>query len=637
MPDNPLIYFNGVNGATGDYLTPPMPLAQLAKIARGERLSPEETQELKAWRQLRSVQPFPVKEGVDPDDLAQAGWGVIFAFEDGDAIPAIKEALAPLLALRREQAGDRYREFVGPDAYRPGETKRAFLERHGVGPGPVDPDVMPYYLLIVGSPERIPFRFQYQLDVQFAVGRIHFDALDGYAAYAQSVAAAANGAIKRPRRAAFFGVRNPGDPATKLGADELVQPLAQKLAGGEDGWRVDAILAEEATKARLARLMGGDDTPAILFTESHGMAFPKDDLRQPRHQGALLCQDWPGPRAWGRPITEAHYFSADDLSVDANPQGLITFHFACFSAGTPRMDDFSYAAFKTPEAIAPKAFLAPLLRSLTGHPKGGALAAIGHVERAWAFSFMWGGAGRQIEVFNSALRAMMAGRPVGAAMDHFNLRYAELATDLSSALDDIHFGAKVDDADLAGLWTAHNDARSYIIVGDPAVRVAVAGDDEEPASAPIEITTRTTPAPTAAPLQPSAAEMAAVADFGLMDDVREAQRKLVNALETLANRLGEAIQDAVSEVSALEVKTFVSDDLESTGPDGKPQGKLRAYTRIEFDGDTVVYVPERRGAVNERLWQIHMDTVKQAQENRNEMLKAAVAAAASLLDALKTL
>ena len=636
MPDQPLIYFNGINGATGDYLTPPMPLAQLAKIARGEQLNPDEVKALRGWRQLRSVQPFPVKEGVDPDDLAQAGWGVIFAAEDADQVPAIQEALAPLLALRREQAGDRYREFVGPDAYRPGESKRAFLERHGVGPGPVDPDVLPYYLLIVASPERIPFRFQYQLDVQYAVGRIWFDDMDGFAAYARSVVAAARGEVKRSRRAVFFGVRNPGDPATKLGADELVKPLAQKLSQAAEGWQVEPILAEEATKARLTRLLGGDETPALLFTESHGMAFPKDDLRQLRHQGALLCQDWPGPNAWGRPITEAHYFSADDLAADADPQGLITFHFACFSAGAPRMDDFSYAAFKDPAPIAPRPFLAPLLRRLVGHPQGGALAAIGHVERAWAFSFMWGGAGRQLEVFNSALLAMMNGRPVAAAMEHFNLRYAELATDLSSALDDIHFGAQMDDAELAGLWTAHNDARSYIIVGDPAVRIAAVSQDEAPASASIDIRSRA-PAPQPAAPGVLSPDMAAVADFGLLDDVRKARENLVNALETLANRLGDAIQDAVSDVSSLEVRTFVSEDLDATGPDGLPSGQLRAYTRIEFDGDTVVYVPLRRSAVNERLWQIHLDAVRQAQANRNEMLKAAVDAAAAILDALKTL
>lgn len=99
----------------------------------------------------------------------------------------MREALTPLLDHRKAQAGPRYRQFAGTDGYRPGESKSEFLTRHGHGPGPVNADCIQYYLLLVGDPEQIPYRFQYLLDVQFAVGRIAFDSPLDYSAYAHSV------------------------------------------------------------------------------------------------------------------------------------------------------------------------------------------------------------------------------------------------------------------------------------------------------------------------------------------------------------------------------------------------------------------------------------------------------------------
>ena len=65
----------------------------------------------------------------------------------------------------------------------------------------------------------------------------------------------------------------------------------------------------------------------------------------------------------------------------------------------------------------------------------------------------------------------MAGGRLGAAMTFFSQKYADVAVSLNGVLEDERFGAERNDAMVAGLWTANNDARSYVIVGDPAVRL----------------------------------------------------------------------------------------------------------------------------------------------------------------------
>ena len=224
------LYFNGIDGATGEYLLKPMTAQQLSEIIVGsEPRDSEHLQELKWWHQRFTKAHLAPMAGVDPLNLAETGWGVIFAY---DADPAVKEALDELLqaaaAASHAAEGRALSGVRGEKAYRPGETKQKFLARHGVGYGPANPDKVPYYLLIVGSPEAIPYSFQYQLDVQYAVGRLYFEKLEEYAQIC-------------PERGG--GGDGPGEPASP-----------RRLLRGAESWRYGHRVEFHGTGTKSGRL-----------------------------------------------------------------------------------------------------------------------------------------------------------------------------------------------------------------------------------------------------------------------------------------------------------------------------------------------------------------------------------------------
>ena len=474
------LVFNGVDGRTGQFLSEPATEKEFAQRIRDEPLRLKSLRNTQWWINHYKIKAVDAPDtgddknrrpaqDVDPLRLESAGWGVIFAPGIG---PEVKEALKPLLLRRKRQAGKYFKTYeVGPKP-----TKEGFLDGKA-GIGPADPNYVPYYLLIVGGPEEIPFRFQYNLDIQYAVGRIHFKDADGYAAYAANVTETEEAAEKATtedgtlpaKRLTLFGVSQQGDAATERSAGELIKPLAEKLAKDRStdssGWNHDLFIDSQATKKQLSRLLGGAETPSILLTASHGLSFPFGDDLQRSRQGALLCRDWLGE---GHPVLPGHYFSDADLTTEANLRGLIAFHFACYSGGTPEESSFVDSPLSRPQPLAPAPFISSLAQGLLSHPRG-ALAVVGHVDRAWTTSFSWSSQG-QFQLYENTLKRLLDGHPIGSAMEFFNQRYAEMTVEYADLCKDRDRLIDVDDTEYSRVYRANNDARNFIVLGDPGVR-----------------------------------------------------------------------------------------------------------------------------------------------------------------------
>src|SRR5206468_1980083 len=130
--------------------------------------------------------------------------------------------------------------------YQTGQSRFDLLDALKVEPGPVDPRKLPYYVLLVGGPDEIPFDFQCELDVDYAVGRICFDTPQEYARYVQSVKDAESGALLPPREVAVFGAST--DEVTERTARNLTLALGDALKAHGDGWSVQSWTGQKADK-----------------------------------------------------------------------------------------------------------------------------------------------------------------------------------------------------------------------------------------------------------------------------------------------------------------------------------------------------------------------------------------------------
>ncbi|WP_298404862.1 C1 family peptidase [uncultured Chloroflexus sp.] len=502
------LYPNGIDGRRGE------PLLRIdAKTAsdlaqRSE--DPKELQTLHKTRNEAEEKHFGVVADVDQEDLAQARWALVVSATD-DA--RLIEALWPLIDHRAQQQGislpavtfrpgetcaewaSRYADIRQPWEQRvpvlvcrPNERVNGWLARHGTMAGPVKPSQgVPFYLLIAARPGPlapndqafISFNFQYELDIFWGVGRVCFTDERGqhryadYTTYAQRLVdyerRKAN-EIRLRREIVYFGTRHDLDKSTERSAIELVTPLSRwhdQSLPQRLGYGKRLLLANDATRSNLEQALREDNQPpAILFSATHGLGLPANDRELIPYQGALVTQDWTG---FGG-IKREHWFAAEDLPSTLSLEGMVALLFACYGAGCPRQDEFIFDPNRGRPLIAPFTFVAQLPQQILLR---GALGVVGHVERAWTYGFSMDGARSQTQSFEDVIGRLITGKRLGSATDQFNIIQAARSMTLAEELENIKFGKQPEPRELSTLWMARNDARNYMLLGDPAARLAL--------------------------------------------------------------------------------------------------------------------------------------------------------------------
>lgn len=409
--------------------------------------------------------PGPV---ADLTDFANAdvGWGVI--------VPATMTTLPPALqALVNHRQGEVF-HYLSDWERRQTFLRNPALNRdvaiagsaRGKGPGK-----LPYYLMIYGQPDEIPWALQFSLAATRAVGRLPLTgaALDNY------VNAVLDDFRKEPAdpyTTVTWSVDTSPADISHLMRNHIAVKLHERfLKDAEMGVGKSVFLdgGGDPRSATAERLMSELKTrrPGLIVTTSHGMTGPLSDVAQMR-------------QTMGLPVDQQGSALQPDAMLDSwRPGGAVWYCHACCSAGSEAQSFFAplfeegTSLRSVLEGIAAAGSLvAPLPMRLLGHGNP-ARAFIGHVEPTFDWTLRNPG-NRQVmtapivDAIYPRLFQTSSKTPVGHA-------FREVYSNIGGYLAAWEQACKLYDAgsrnlaDLLAMQLAARDLQSLVIIGDPAV------------------------------------------------------------------------------------------------------------------------------------------------------------------------
>lgn len=404
------------------------------------------------------------------------GWGLVLA--DGVAIP-------PDLERLRQHRGN-----APVFRYRPGSKYAYTVLRNYEAQKDVDVNAspkgtaagaLPYYLLIYGSPEAVPWRLQYILNTNRCVGRLDLDAT-GLSRYVTALidrwedGEATRGGVRARETLVWSVVHEGGDSPdiTVLMRDSVATPVLSRMRDDPDiGARAQMLDGGAATAARLTEAVV-DHQPGLVVTTSHGQTGPLSDRdAMASRLGVLVDQEYAA-------VPEP------ELASRTRVDGTVWYAHACCSAGSDAESSFAHLFDEATTAGTVLRAVAslgsrtgPLPRALLGSAVP-IRAFIGHVEPTFDWTLRQPFSGQHLTsalvraLYDEMFRADDLPTPIGHCFrEWFSLTGGLL---IKSQEARAAFNRGDDNRDLL-LWyqLAARDVVSTVILGDPALPLPPAG------------------------------------------------------------------------------------------------------------------------------------------------------------------
>lgn len=440
----------------------------------------------------------------DPQNLAHQGWGLVVS----DNHPRTEELLAilsPLKHARAEQQGREvtvYRVPAGLNAERSAQWLRDVYWNPDI-----PRETRPRYLLILGDLDSVSLEFQQIVGATVFIGRVAFSTIEEYSTYVQKVLRWENQPSHLTSGRALFFTAQDGSRATSTGKRLLMAPLLDSCRENQNKGLVapaDLIsLPYEygQTDPRTPLLTAlSDEHPSLFFSLSHGLGPPRGGFDSPEERRALqgaLCFD------------SGKFLRGDDLLGKTFLPGGIWFMVACFGGATPASSSYyrwlkvlrQHCAYREAAEIVLEGlprpgeppFIAALPRAALANPRG-PLAVVAHADLAWSCAFDDLGATRsRADRFTGVVNGVLKSNRIGTAFHDLYRFFSETNTELTTRYDaDAPPSERDWIVERSRLWMLRNDLAGYLLLGDPAVRLPLAG------TAPLKIEKKVDNAATAA-------------------------------------------------------------------------------------------------------------------------------------------